>query len=65
MAPQRKDPADRKTLTIRVRVTEDQRRVLQAAADKLDFELSFWLRRLALEEAARINGRGTRKAREK
>ncbi len=65
MAPQRKDPADRKTLTIRIRVTEEQRRDLQAAADKLDFELSFWLRRLALEEAGRINGRGARKTREK
>ncbi|HLK93131.1 MAG TPA: hypothetical protein VKZ18_24770 [Polyangia bacterium] len=65
MAPQRKDPADRKTLTIRIRVTEEQRRVLQAAADKLDFELSFWLRRLALEEATRINERGARRTREK
>ena len=65
MAPKRKDPADRKTLTIRIRVTEEQRRLLQSAADKLDFELSFWLRRLALEEATRINDRSARRTREK
>jgi uncharacterized protein (DUF1778 family) len=57
-----KSPADRMDLFVRVRVTKDQRELLEYAADKEERELSDWLRRLAVKEATRIKERETKRA---
>lgn len=43
----------RKDALIRVRVTEDQKTLLQAAADRAGLDVSAWLRALALREATK------------
>jgi uncharacterized protein (DUF1778 family) len=57
-----KDPADKKGITLKVRVTEDQQRRLKAAADADGLDLSTWVRRLALKESTRVNDRVAKKA---
>jgi uncharacterized protein (DUF1778 family) len=52
-----KDPADKKGITLKVRVTEEQQRRLKEAADADGLDLSTWLRRLALREANRTKNR--------
>jgi uncharacterized protein (DUF1778 family) len=47
----RKPKAERKEMTLRFRVTTDQRETLIEAARREGMELSPWLRRLALREA--------------
>jgi uncharacterized protein (DUF1778 family) len=46
---------------VRVRVTKEQRELLQFAADHEERELSDWLRRLAVKEATRLRDRATKK----
>ena len=48
---QRKAKAERKMDVIRLRVTDEQKRVLTQAAHRAGLELSGWLRSLALREA--------------
>jgi len=52
--PRRKVKAERKEAVVRLRVTEEQRRMLFAAAQHAGLELSAWLRSLGLREARRI-----------
>ena len=49
----KKGKADRKDRIIQLRVTEEQRKVLQAAADRAGADLSTWLRMVGLEQARR------------
>lgn len=48
-----KAAAARKDALIRVRVTEDQKALLMAAADEAGLDVSAWLRALALREATK------------
>ena len=52
-----KPPEQVKSIIVRVRFTQEQRDLLQSAADHEERELSDWLRRLALKEATRISDR--------
>lgn len=46
-----KAAADKKDITIKVRVTEAQERRLRAGADVVGLELSTWIRFVAIREA--------------
>ena len=48
----RKPKADRKEATILIRLTDEQKEKLAAAAKKAGLDLSGWVRSLALREAA-------------
>ena len=48
----RKPKADRKEATILIRLTDEQKEKLTAAAKKVGLDLSGWVRSLALREAA-------------
>jgi hypothetical protein len=50
----RKGAAVRKRILIQIRVDEEQKRTIGAAAAKAGLELSSWLRALALKEARRL-----------
>jgi uncharacterized protein (DUF1778 family) len=54
----RKPDEERKGLMLRVRITADQRRILQAAADADGLDLSSWLRHLGLKRARELRGEG-------
>ena len=47
----RKAKDDRKEASIRIRLTEEQKRVLEDAAASVGLDLSGWLRFVALREA--------------
>ena len=49
----KKGKADRKDRIVQLRVTEEQHKVLQAAADRAGADLSTWLRMVGLEQARR------------
>jgi uncharacterized protein (DUF1778 family) len=49
----RKPKALRKEGSIRIRVTEDQKRVLTEAAERAGLDVSSWLRALGMREAGR------------
>jgi uncharacterized protein (DUF1778 family) len=53
MARPKKQPADLKDITLKIRVTSEQRLRLQQAADAEGLELSGWLRQVALRQAGR------------
>ena len=55
MARPLKEKTDKKSVIVAVRLTTEQRRALQAAADRVGVDLSSWLRMLGLE-AARTAG---------
>jgi uncharacterized protein (DUF1778 family) len=46
-----KDDAQRKEQFIKIRVSEEQKRIIAAAADREGLEVSQWLRQLALRAA--------------
>ena len=46
----------RKDLTVRMRVTVDQRRLMAEAAQLTGLDLSAWLRALAVREARKAKG---------
>ena len=48
----RKPKADRKEATILIRLTDEQKATLAAAAKKAGLDLSGWLRSVGLREAA-------------
>jgi hypothetical protein len=50
----RKPKAQRKEQSIRVRVTEEQKRMLAERAGRDGLEVSAWLRSLGLREAAQV-----------
>ena len=56
-----KAPELRKTLMLRIRVTEEQRRILARAADAAGLELGSWVRLVSLAQARRLL-RGAKKA---
>jgi uncharacterized protein (DUF1778 family) len=62
MTRPKKAPADKREIVLRVRVTEDERAQLQAAADHERLDLSTWLRRLGLNEAVALSDRAAKKA---
>lgn len=47
----RKTKAERKEDLVRLRVTEEQKRIMVAAAQRAGLELSAWLRLVGLREA--------------
>jgi uncharacterized protein (DUF1778 family) len=47
----RKPRTQRKEESIRIRVTEDQKRLMSEAADRKGLDVSAWLRSLGLQEA--------------
>jgi hypothetical protein len=49
-----KAPELRKTLMLRIRVTEEQRRILERAADAAGLELGSWIRLVSLAQARRL-----------
>lgn len=53
MARPKKLKADLKDITIKIRVTSEQRRRLQEAADGEGLEVSGWIRLVALRQATR------------
>lgn len=57
-----KTPDEKLEEIVRVRFTKEQRIQLQSAADHEERDLSDWLRRLALREAARVNERASKRA---
>ena len=59
------DAAERRSKVVQLRVTEDERQQLQAAAVHSERDLSDWLRRVVLKEAAKVNARAGRHSREK
>ena len=48
----RKPKTQRKEQMIRVRVTDEQKRILSACAEKAGLDVSAWLRAVGLREAA-------------
>jgi uncharacterized protein (DUF1778 family) len=54
----RKPKAERKELTLRVRVTEEQKERLEAAAKEVGTPVSTWLLALGLRAAAKKDGGG-------
>ncbi|MGH9429814.1 MAG: plasmid mobilization protein [Terriglobia bacterium] len=50
----RKSKAQRKEDSIRIRVTSQQKRALEAAAQRAGLDVSSWLRALGLREAGRV-----------
>jgi len=54
----RKVKAFRKDVTVRMRVTPDQRRLMADAAQLAGLDLSAWLRTLAVQEARKRTARG-------
>jgi uncharacterized protein (DUF1778 family) len=57
-----KPPEQVKSIIVRVRFTQEQRDILQFAAEHEDRELSDWVRRLALKEATKIRDRAAAKS---
>jgi uncharacterized protein (DUF1778 family) len=55
----KKAPGDVRSFILHVRFTAEQRDLLQSAAQEADRDLSDWVRRLVLKEAARIRERAT------
>lgn len=51
----RKPATLRKEDVIRIRVTDEQRASMQAAADKAGLDLSTWMRTIALSEAKKAS----------
>jgi uncharacterized protein (DUF1778 family) len=49
----KKGKADRKDKIVQIRLTDEQRKTLQAAADRAGADLSTWMRMVALEQARR------------
>jgi len=56
MARPKKDRRERKEESIRLRVTEEQKRVLTEAAEREGLDVSTWLRSLGLRAAAAARG---------
>jgi uncharacterized protein (DUF1778 family) len=54
MTKRRKPKSDRKEATILIRLTDEQKGALTAAAKKAGLDLSSWMRSLALREAANL-----------
>jgi uncharacterized protein (DUF1778 family) len=52
----KKGKAERKDKIVQIRLTEDQRKTLQTAADLAGADLSTWMRIVALEQARRNVG---------
>jgi len=52
--PKKRPPKALKGDVVRMRVTADQKRALENAADRAGLELSAWLRQLALRAAGAI-----------
>lgn len=50
----KKAAGQKKELMLRVRVTEDQRRILIEAAQKAGLDVSSWLRAVAIERAREL-----------
>ena len=51
MVKRRKPKAQRKEDSIRIRVTQEQKRTLTAAAERAGLDVSSWLRTVGLREA--------------
>lgn len=49
-----KESGEKKSVIVAVRLTSEQRRALQAAADRVGVDLSSWLRMLGLEAARAV-----------
>jgi uncharacterized protein (DUF1778 family) len=54
MARPKKDRRERKEESIRLRVTEEQKRVLTEAAEREGLDVSTWLRSLGLRAASAV-----------
>ena len=54
----KKGPAEKKEAPLKVRLTDEQRKLLQAAADLAGLDVSSWIRMVALEEARRKTSGG-------
>jgi uncharacterized protein (DUF1778 family) len=54
MVKRRKPKNERREATILIRLTDDQKETLSAAAKKAGLDLSGWVRALALREAANL-----------
>ena len=52
----KKAKADRKGKVVQIRVTDEQQRELQQAADRAGADLSTWMRMVALERARQKPG---------
>ena len=59
MPPHRKPKGQRKELTIRLRVTSEQRRLMLEAAEQTGLDLSAWLRTLGVREARKTLSAGS------
>jgi hypothetical protein len=54
----KKDFSERRTLTMRLRVTADEQQTFEAAARAKGLEFSGWARMILLESAPRLKGAG-------
>jgi len=64
MKPKRRKPkAQRKEDSIRIRVTTQQKRTLEEAAQKAGLDVSSWLRSLGLREAGGLKRNATNSVR--
>ena len=62
MTRPKKAAADLRAIVLRVRVTAEERALLQAAADRERLDLSTWLRQFALKGAEELTaGKAARK----